>query len=163
MESLQVLVFPLELIAEFPICLVRYRKLRRELNLDPMDLKSNHAAPVLTDPTPLSKSRLGVPSSLLQYSPPGAAFSAGLFLTIPRRKAGLLDDVRSNSWLDAMKSSSPPHRKITKDVNNEPVANEADIAYHTWMVIIFFYLCVSTLIGFGKFLSYLCSTPHLSV
>ncbi|CAL2243441.1 unnamed protein product [Prunus armeniaca] len=99
-----------------------------------MDLKSNHAAPVLTDPTPLSKSRLGVPSSLLQYSPPGAAFSAGLFLTIPRRKAGLLDDVRSNSWLDAMKSSSPPHRKITKDVNNEPVANEADIAYHTWMV-----------------------------
>ncbi|CAL8126739.1 unnamed protein product [Prunus armeniaca] len=109
-------------------------KLRRELNLDPMDLKSNHAAPVLTDPTPLSKSRLGVPSSLLQYSPPGAAFSAGLFLTIPRRKAGLLDDVRSNSWLDAMKSSSPPHRKITKDVNNEPVANEADIAYHTWMV-----------------------------
>ncbi|KAI5346872.1 hypothetical protein L3X38_014751 [Prunus dulcis] len=111
-----------------------WRKLRRELNLDPMDLKSNHAAPVLTDPTPLSKSRLGVPSSLLQYSPPGAAFSAGLILTIPRRKAGLLDDVRSNSWLDAMKSSSPPHRKITKDVNNEPVANEADIAYHTWMV-----------------------------
>ncbi|XP_021823470.1 trehalose-phosphate phosphatase A isoform X1 [Prunus avium] len=109
-------------------------KLRRELNLDPMDLKSNHAAPVLTDPTPLSKSRLGVHSSRLPYSPPGAAFSAGLFLTIPRRKAGLLDDVRSNSWLDAMKSSSPPHRKITKDVNNEPVANEADIAYHTWMV-----------------------------
>ncbi|KAH0979092.1 hypothetical protein GBA52_006269 [Prunus armeniaca] len=118
----------------FRIEIPQIGKLRRELNLDPMDLKSNHAAPVLTDPTPLSKSRLGVPSSLLQYSPPGAAFSAGLFLTIPRRKAGLLDDVRSNSWLDAMKSSSPPHRKITKDVNNEPVANEADIAYHTWMV-----------------------------
>lgn len=101
-----------------------------------MDLKSNHTSPVLTDPAPLGKSRLGVHSSLLPYSPPGTAFPTGLLLTIPRRKNGFLDDVRSSSWLDAMKSSSPPHRKITKDVNNESAATEADIAYRTWMVII---------------------------
>ncbi|CAN6709779.1 unnamed protein product [Malus baccata var. baccata] len=100
-----------------------------------MDLKSNHASPVLADPAPLSKSRLGgVHTNLLPYAPPGAAFPAGLFLTIPRWKTGLLDDVRSSSWLDAMKSSSPPHRKITKGVNNESGATDADIAYHSWMV-----------------------------
>lgn len=100
-----------------------------------MDLKSNHTAPVLTDPPPLSQSRLRIHSSLLPYSPPGAAFSPGLFLTIPRKKNGILDDVRSCSWLDAMKSSSPPHRKIAKDVNNEIAASDADIAYCTWMVL----------------------------
>ncbi|KAM1368372.1 hypothetical protein PS1_001709 [Malus domestica] len=100
-----------------------------------MDLKSNHASPVLADPAPLSKSRLGgVHTNLLPYAPPGAAFPAGLFLTIPRWKTGLLDDVRSSSWLDAMKSSSPPHRKITKGVNNESGATDADMAYHSWMV-----------------------------
>ncbi|XP_004307816.1 PREDICTED: trehalose-phosphate phosphatase A [Fragaria vesca subsp. vesca] len=99
-----------------------------------MDLKSNHISPVLTDPAPLGKSRLGVHSSLLSYSPPGTAFPADLLLTIPRRKNAFLDDVRSSSWLDAMKSSSPPHRKITKDVNNDSAATEYDIAYRTWMV-----------------------------
>ncbi|XP_009370472.2 trehalose-phosphate phosphatase A [Pyrus x bretschneideri] len=100
-----------------------------------MDLKSNHASPVLADPPPLSKSRLGgVHTSLLPYSTPGAAFPGGLYLTIPRKKNALLDDVRSSSWLDAMKASSPPHRKITKDVNNESGATDADISYHTWMV-----------------------------
>jgi trehalose 6-phosphate phosphatase len=98
-----------------------------------MDVKSNHTAPVLTDPAPLSKSRLGVHSNLFPYSPTGAAFSPSLFLTIPRKKTGVLDDVRSSSWLDAMKASSPPHRKITKDVNNESPAYDADIAYRTWM------------------------------
>ncbi|PON89475.1 Trehalose-phosphatase [Trema orientale] len=99
-----------------------------------MDLKSNHTAPVLTDPAPISKSRLGVHSSLFPYSPPGAAFSPGMLLTIPRKKTGVLDDVRSSSWLDAMKASSPPHRKITKDVNNEFATSDADVAYRTWMV-----------------------------
>lgn len=99
-----------------------------------MDLKSNHASPVLADPAPLSKSRLGgVHTSLLPYSTPGAAFPGSLYLTIPRKK-NVLDDVRSSSWLDAMKASSPPHRKITKDVNNESGATDADISYHTWMV-----------------------------
>lgn len=107
----------------------------RTTNLDPMDLKSNHTAPVLTDPSPLGKSRLGVHSGLFPYSPPGAAFQPSLLLTIPRKKTGILDDVRSSSWLDAMKASSPPHRKITKDVNNEFAASDADVAYRTWMVL----------------------------
>lgn len=103
-------------------------------NLDPMDLKSNHTAPVLTDPVPLSKSRLRVHSTLFPYSPPGAAFSPELFLTVPRKKTGVLDDVRSSSWLDAMKASSPPHRKITKAFNNEFPSSDADFAYRAWML-----------------------------
>ncbi|XVE56372.1 hypothetical protein DITRI_Ditri04bG0003900 [Diplodiscus trichospermus] len=98
-----------------------------------MDLKSNHASPVLADPAPISKSRLGVPSGLLTYSSPALAFSPNLFLTVPRKKTGILDDVRASSWLDAMKSSSPPHRK-TRDINNELVSADTDFAYHTWMV-----------------------------
>ncbi|KAJ7949574.1 Trehalose 6-phosphate phosphatase [Quillaja saponaria] len=105
-----------------------------------MDLKSNHTSPVLTDPAPITKSRLGVPSSLLPYSPMGAAFPAGLFLTIPRKKTGILEDFRSSSWLDAMKSSSPPHKRMVKGVNNENESSDADAdadddaAYCTWMV-----------------------------
>ncbi|KAF2311719.1 hypothetical protein GH714_026360 [Hevea brasiliensis] len=95
-----------------------------------MDLKSNNA-PVLTDSAPISKSRLGVHSSLLPYNP-GAAFSSNLFLTIPRKKTGVLDDVRSSSWLDAMKSSSPPHKRITKDLSNEFASADTDVAYATW-------------------------------
>lgn len=108
-------------------------------NLDSMDLKSNHTAPVLADPAPISKSRLGVHSSLLPYSPPGA-FSQNLLLNIPRKKTGVLDDVRASSWLDAMKASSPPHKKITKDLNHETATSEADIAYRTWMVIFSSYI-----------------------
>ncbi|KAL6977625.1 trehalose-phosphatase [Sarracenia purpurea var. burkii] len=88
-----------------------------------MDMKSNHSAPVLTDPAPMNKSRLGIHSSL--YSPPGVVFSAGLFLT---------DDVRSSSWLDAMKSSSPTHRKIAKDSGTELVSTDTDVAYRNWML-----------------------------
>ncbi|XVE63896.1 hypothetical protein DITRI_Ditri07aG0057900 [Diplodiscus trichospermus] len=98
-----------------------------------MDLKSNHTTPVLADPAPISKSRLGVPSSLLPYSPSGAAFPPNLFLTVPRKKTGILDDVRASSWLDAMKSSSPPTKK-TRDFNNELVSSDTDVAYRTWMV-----------------------------
>jgi|UniRef100_A0A2N9HYV2 trehalose 6-phosphate phosphatase len=98
-----------------------------------MDLKSNHTAPVLTDPPPINKSRLGLHSSLLTYPPSRAAYSPGILL-IPRKKTGILDDVRSSSWLDAMKSSSPPHKKITKDVNNEYALSDTDAAYNTWLV-----------------------------
>ncbi|OAY48149.1 trehalose-phosphate phosphatase A [Manihot esculenta] len=96
-----------------------------------MDLKSNHTAPVLTDPAPISKSRMGVHSSLLPYTP-GAAFSSNLFLTIPRKKTGVLDDFRSSSWVDTMKSSSPPHKKMTKDLSNEISFADTDVAYRTW-------------------------------
>jgi trehalose 6-phosphate phosphatase len=100
-----------------------------------MDLKSNHTAPVLTDPSPISKSRLGVYPNLLPYSHTGA-FSSELILNIPRKKTGILDDVRACSWLDAMKASSPPHRKMMKDSNNELTPIDSDAAYRAWMVII---------------------------
>ncbi|XP_010264217.1 PREDICTED: probable trehalose-phosphate phosphatase F [Nelumbo nucifera] len=100
-----------------------------------MDLKSKHAAPVLTDPVPVSKSRLGI-SSLLSYSSPGAAFPSGLYLTIPRKKPvpGKLDDVRAAGWLDAMKASSPPRKKLTKDFNIEITSEDNDVAYSSWMI-----------------------------
>lgn len=99
-----------------------------------MDLKSNHT-PVLTDAAPITKSRLGVHSSMLPYSPTGAAFSHGMLLTIPRKKTGILEDVRSSSWLDAMKSSSPTAKKITKDINHGFASSDADSAYLTWLVL----------------------------
>ncbi|XP_021909458.1 trehalose-phosphate phosphatase A [Carica papaya] len=99
-----------------------------------MDLKSNHTSPVITDSAPLSKSRLGVHSNLLPYSPPGTGFSQNLILTVPRKKTGILDDVRASGWLDAMKSSSPPHKKITKDFNSELSSTDTDVAYCTWML-----------------------------
>nr|XP_023877031.1 trehalose-phosphate phosphatase A-like isoform X1 [Quercus suber]XP_023877032.1 trehalose-phosphate phosphatase A-like isoform X1 [Quercus suber]XP_023877033.1 trehalose-phosphate phosphatase A-like isoform X1 [Quercus suber] len=97
-----------------------------------MDLKSNHTAPVLTDPAPINKSRLGVHSSMLPYS--RAAFPGGLLLSIPWKKTVILDDVRSSSWLDAMKSSSPPPKKITKVFNNDYALSDSDVAYNTWLV-----------------------------
>ncbi|KAI4332664.1 hypothetical protein L6164_017554 [Bauhinia variegata] len=97
-----------------------------------MDLKSNHT-PVLTDTVPITKSRLGVHSSLLPYSPTGATIPHGLLLSIPRKKTGILGDVRSSGWLDAMKSSSPSAKKITKDVH-EFASPDADDAYSTWLL-----------------------------
>lgn len=96
----------------------------------------NHSSPVLTDPVPLSKSRLGLPSNLTPYSPVAAPYSSsGLYLQIPRRKAGKLDDVRATGWLDAMKSSSPPRKKLmNKDFTSESQPDETDAAYRTWMV-----------------------------
>ncbi|XP_069151189.1 trehalose-phosphate phosphatase A isoform X2 [Solanum lycopersicum] len=99
-----------------------------------MDLKSN-TSPVVTDPAPLTPSRLGIHSALMPYSPALPTFSPTLFLTIPRKKPGILDDVRSNTWLvDAMKSSSPTHRKKSKDSTAELASNENDLAYRIWML-----------------------------
>ncbi|KAK1274123.1 putative trehalose-phosphate phosphatase F [Acorus gramineus] len=98
-----------------------------------MDLKSNHNSPVLTDPVPLNKSRLGMTSGLIPYSPPGQAYSSGIFLTVPRRKPipSKLDDVRASGWLDAMKSSSPPRKKLSKDLGLDFVSEE-EVAYRSW-------------------------------
>ncbi|XP_020215083.1 trehalose-phosphate phosphatase A [Cajanus cajan] len=100
-----------------------------------MDLKSNHT-PVLTDSAPVTKSRLGVHSSLLPYSHTGATFTHGMLLTIPRKKTGILEDVRCSGWLDAMKSSSPPPRKIAKDVSHGFASSDADTAgsYFSWLL-----------------------------
>ncbi|KAF5732296.1 putative trehalose-6-phosphate synthase [Tripterygium wilfordii] len=99
-----------------------------------MELKPNNSAPVLTDSAPISKWRLSGCSGLFAYPAQGASFSSNLFLTIPRKKTGVLDDVRSSSWLDAMKSSSPPHKKFTKAINNEFASSDTDYAYRTWML-----------------------------
>ncbi|KAL7242068.1 hypothetical protein ACSBR1_014611 [Camellia fascicularis] len=49
-------------------------------------------------------------------------------LTSPRKKPGKLDDVQSNGWLDAIKSSSPPSKKILKN------HDDSDITYCFWML-----------------------------
>lgn len=93
-----------------------------------MDLKTENSSPVLTDPLSVNKSRLGLPSKKTPTCP-----SSGSYLTAARRKPrpGQLDDVRHSGWLDAMKSSSPPRKKLNKDVSSSA---EQDVAYRTWMV-----------------------------
>ncbi|KAG6503707.1 hypothetical protein ZIOFF_036031 [Zingiber officinale] len=100
-----------------------------------MDLKSSHSSPVLTDPAPLSKSRLGLPSNMAPYSPAASPYSSsGLYLTIPRIINGKLEDVRANSWLDAMIASSPPRKKLNKDLISVTQLDDHDAAYQTWMM-----------------------------
>ncbi|XP_050229155.1 probable trehalose-phosphate phosphatase F [Mercurialis annua] len=98
-----------------------------------MDIKSSNSSPVLTDPAPINKSRLGIHSNMLTYSQSGTSFSSGNH-NIPRRKPGKLDDVRSNGWLDAMKASSPPRKKLSKNFSIEIAPDESDIAYYSWIL-----------------------------
>ncbi|KAJ6386592.1 hypothetical protein OIU78_016503 [Salix suchowensis] len=97
-----------------------------------MELKSNHSAPVLTDSAPLSKSRLGGYRGLMSYSPPVAAFPQDL--SVPWRKTGVFDDVRTIGWLDAMISSSPTHKKFTKEINHELSSPDPEVAYRAWLL-----------------------------
>ncbi|XP_065857966.1 probable trehalose-phosphate phosphatase F [Euphorbia lathyris] len=99
-----------------------------------MDMKSSNSSPVLADPTPINKSRLGIHSNLLPYTQSGSSFSPGKNINVPRKKPGKLDDVRSNGWLDAMKSSSPPRKKIIKNFSFELASDDIDIAYSSWML-----------------------------
>ncbi|KAG7028374.1 putative trehalose-phosphate phosphatase G, partial [Cucurbita argyrosperma subsp. argyrosperma] len=100
-----------------------------------MDLTSNHASPVLTEPAPMNKSRLGIHSAILPYSQPAGSFSPSKYITIPRKKSGKFDDVWSNGWLDAMKSSSPPRKKLIKDFDVEFASDDdTDVAYSSWML-----------------------------
>ncbi|PIN26674.1 Trehalose-phosphatase [Handroanthus impetiginosus] len=84
-----------------------------------MDLKSTKASPILPDPAPINESRPGIHSSLFPYSQSGPSFSTSGPL-IQRKKPAKLDDVQSNDWLDAMKSSSPPHKKAIDLMNRYP-------------------------------------------
>lgn len=102
-----------------------------------MDITSNHASSVLIDPAPVSNSSLvGVHSSLLPYPQQGMSSSSSKYITIPRRKPGKFDDVRSNGWLDAMKASSPPRKMMAKDFNLEIASEDFDTSYISWMVIL---------------------------
>ncbi|KAF5819053.1 putative trehalose-phosphatase [Helianthus annuus] len=53
---------------------------------------------------------------------------------LKRKKPIKLDDVRSNGWLDAMHSSSPPRKKIVKDFGVEIASDDTDVVYNSWMV-----------------------------
>lgn len=90
-----------------------------------MDVEPNHSSPVLADPASINSSRLGIYSNLLPYSPPGGSLSSSKY---SRKKPGKLDEVCSSGWLDAMKSSSPPRKKLFKD--------GSDTAYSSWMVML---------------------------
>ncbi|XP_027361442.1 probable trehalose-phosphate phosphatase F [Abrus precatorius] len=88
----------------------------------------SHVSPVLTDPVPVNKSRLGIHSSLLTYSQPDSPHSSGKYSrTGSRKSAANLDDVRSNDWLDAMKASSPPRKKLLKGSIAQVASIDKDI------------------------------------
>ncbi|XP_021768421.1 probable trehalose-phosphate phosphatase F [Chenopodium quinoa] len=93
---------------------------------------SGQTSPVLADPTPI-KERVGIHSSLMPYSKTGTSFSKGLYIPIPKKKSGKLEDVLSNGWLDAMKSSSPPRKKLLKDFNIGIASDDTDFVYSSWM------------------------------
>ncbi|KAK4262632.1 hypothetical protein QN277_028170 [Acacia crassicarpa] len=104
-----------------------------------MDLKSSHVSPVLTDPVPVNKSRLGIHSSVFSYSQQDStpATPGKYTRTGSRKGVGNLDDVRSNGWLDAMKASSPPRKKLVKGsntTNTQLTHFDSDIEdYNSWM------------------------------
>ncbi|KAI4315284.1 hypothetical protein L6164_028113 [Bauhinia variegata] len=80
-------------------------------------MESAHGSPVLTDPVPISKSRLGIHSSLLTFSQldqPMSPTTSKYTRSGSRKSTASLDDVRFNGWLDAMKASSPPRKKLLK-------------------------------------------------
>lgn len=84
-----------------------------------MELSSANASPVLADPVPINQTRLGFHSSVFP-------------LLIPIKKLAKVDDVRSNGWLDAMQSSSPPRRRMVKDVGVELASDDSDLVYYSW-------------------------------
>ncbi|KAI9076603.1 hypothetical protein K1719_041368 [Acacia pycnantha] len=104
-----------------------------------MDLKSSHVSPVLTDPVTVNKSRLGIHSSVFSYSQQDStpATPGKYTRTGSRKGVGNLDDVRSNGWLDAMKASSPPRKKLVKGsntTNTQVTYFDSDIEdYNSWM------------------------------
>ncbi|CAJ2638559.1 trehalose-phosphate phosphatase-like protein [Trifolium pratense] len=101
-----------------------------------MELKANHTLLADTATLTRTRSRLGTgsPSSLSCSPTATSTFLHGPSLTIPRKKIGILDDVRSNGWLDAMRSSSPTRKKIPMDVGHGVASSEADAAYLTWLL-----------------------------
>ncbi|KAK4260436.1 hypothetical protein QN277_003551 [Acacia crassicarpa] len=105
-----------------------------------MDLTSSHASPVLTDPVPISKSRLGMHSGLLSYSQQDSSSPLSSSLspvkysrTSSRKTSGNLDDVRSNGWLDAMKASSPPSKKHPNKAFNSHI-DSSELDYSSWLL-----------------------------
>lgn len=100
---------------------------------------SGQSSPVLADQAPAPmKERVGIHSNRKPYSQSGGSFSTGLYIPIPRRKNNnILEDVLSNGWLEAMKSSSPPRKKQLKDFNVGVASDDCDHGYSSWMVTFF--------------------------
>lgn len=102
-----------------------------------MDSKSSHASPLLDDPAAVKKPTVSASSNVLPYSTMGKTFSSDMHVNVQRKKSGVIDDIRTNGWLDAMKASSPPRTNSTKDMNLEGVlmSDESDDrTYDNWMV-----------------------------
>ncbi|KAK4748549.1 hypothetical protein SAY87_015135 [Trapa incisa] len=95
----------------------------------------NHTSPVLADSSPTSNNTKlrGIHSGLLPYAQQSTHFSPSKYIKIPRRKPVKPDDVSSNGWLDAMRASSPPRKKLVKDFNCEIASENPDSAYLSWM------------------------------
>ncbi|KAL2901828.1 putative trehalose-phosphate phosphatase G [Bienertia sinuspersici] len=94
---------------------------------------SGQPSTVLADPSSI-KERVTIHSNLMPYSQTGTSFSTGLYIPIPRKKTGgIIEDVLSNGWLDAMKSSSPPRKKLLKDFNVGVASDDCDFSYSSWM------------------------------
>ena len=96
-------------------------------------MMSGQSSPVLADSSPM-ESRVGMHPRLISYAQSGASFSTGEYIQIPKKKAGKLEDVMANGWLDAMKSSSPPSRKLFKDLNGGVLTSDDEFSYSSWMV-----------------------------
>ncbi|XP_078446140.1 putative trehalose-phosphate phosphatase F [Wolffia australiana] len=99
-----------------------------------MDLIPTHT-PVIADPVPLSKPRIIMPSNLPSRGQAGL-FPPSLYVAISLRRAapGLLDDVLSNGWLDAMAASSPPRRRLCKDAFADSLQDDPETSYRLWML-----------------------------
>ncbi|RWR77339.1 trehalose-phosphate phosphatase A-like protein isoform X1 [Cinnamomum micranthum f. kanehirae] len=114
-----------------------------------VDMKSKNTSPVLADPAPLTKSRLGISSNLMPCLPSMNSVTPSLpdSLFFPsnqkKPKPSKLEDVRASGWLDAMKSSSPTYRDPNKDANHAKVQGGLDTAYHSWTL-----MCPSALESF---------------
>ncbi|KAK9698719.1 hypothetical protein RND81_08G126200 [Saponaria officinalis] len=94
---------------------------------------SGKSSPVLTDSSPIKEPRVGIHSNMMGCAPPGASFTSGLYIPIPKKKSSKLEDVLSNDWLDAMRSSSPPRKKLFKDFKVGVVSDDSDFGYSSWM------------------------------
>jgi len=79
-------------------------------------------------------------SSLQAYSEQDSPPSPGKGSRSNSRKStGNVDDVRSNGWLDAMKASSPPWKKLIKG-SSAQVASIDDDFQHSISIVIVSYL-----------------------
>ncbi|XP_068657689.1 trehalose-phosphate phosphatase A-like [Aristolochia californica] len=101
----------------------------------------SNSSPVLADPAPLSKSRLGIPSNLItcpsSASPYTTAFPFSRLFSPSWKKSipSKLDDVRASGWLNAMRASSPTHTGPNKSLDPSGVFWDGDAAYNSWKLL----------------------------